>query len=325
MIHQIRVHETGGAEALRWESVDLPAPGADEVRVRHTAIGLNFIDVYFRTGVYAAPQLPFTPGLEAAGVVEAVGAEVQDLQAGDRVAYASPPLGAYAQARNMPAARAVKIADGVDDRTAAALMLKGMTAHYLLRSAYRVKPGDMILFHAAAGGVGLIACQWAKHLGARVIGSVGSPEKAELARANGCEFVIEYNRENFVERVKEITGGEGVPVVYDSVGQATFMDSLDCLKMRGTMVSFGQSSGKVAPFDIGVLSAKGALFVTRPTLFNYTATRDELIYRAGEVFDAVVSGAVEIHINQTYPLAEVATAHRDLEGRRTTGSTVIIP
>lgn len=325
MVNLIRVHETGDAGVMRWETADLPAPQADEVQVRHTAIGLNFIDVYFRTGVYAAPQLPFTPGLEAAGVVEKVGAAVDDLQVGDRVAYASPPLGAYAQARNMPAARAVKIAGGVDDRTAAAIMLKGMTAHYLLRSAYRVKPGDTILFHAAAGGVGLIACQWAKHLGARVIGTAGSPEKAELARANGCEFVIDYNRENFVERVKEITGGDGVPVVYDSVGQATFMDSLDCLKMRGTMVSFGQSSGKVAPFDIGILSAKGALFVTRPTLFNYTATRDELIYRAGEVFDAVVSGAVGIHINQTYPLAEVVTAHRDLESRRTTGSTVLLP
>jgi len=204
-------------------------------------------------------------------------------------------------------------------------MLKGMTAHYLLRSAYRVQPGDTILFHAAAGGVGLIACQWAKHLGARVIGTVGSPEKAELARANGCEFVIDYNRENFVERVKDITDGAGVPVVYDSVGAATFMDSLDCIKMRGMMVSFGQSSGKVAPFDIGILNAKGALFVTRPSLFNYTATRDELIYRAGEVFDAVVSGAVAIHINQTYPLAEVVTAHRDLEARRTTGCTVILP
>lgn len=325
MVNLIRVHETGDAGVMRWETADLPAPQADEVQVRHTAIGLNFIDVYFRTGVYAAPQLPFTPGLEAAGVVEKVGDAVDDLQVGDRVAYASPPLGAYCQARNMPAARAVKIAGGVDDRTAAAIMLKGMTAHYLLRSAYRVKPGDTILFHAAAGGVGLIACQWAKHLGARVIGTAGSPEKAELARANGCEFVIDYNRENFVERVKEITGGAGVPVVYDSVGQATFMDSLDCLKMRGTMVSFGQSSGKVAPFDIGILSAKGALFVTRPTLFNYTATRDELIYRAGEVFDAVVSGAVGIHINQTYPLAEVVTAHRDLESRRTTGSTVLLP
>jgi len=325
MVNRIRVHATGDADALQMESVDLAGPAADEVQVRHTAIGLNFIDVYFRTGVYAAPQLPFTPGLEAAGVVEAAGDAVEDLRVGDRVAYASAPLGAYSESRNMPAARAVKIADGVDERTAAAIMLKGMTAHYLLRAAYRVQAGDTILLHAAAGGVGLIACQWAKHLGARVIGTVGSEEKAELARANGCEFVIDYNRENFVERVRDITDGAGVPVVYDSVGEATFMHSLDCLSMRGTMVSFGQSSGKVAPFDIGILNAKGALYVTRPSLFNYTATRDELIYRAGEVFDAVVSGAVAIHINQTYPLADVVTAHRDLEARRTTGSTVLIP
>ena len=325
MPQQIVIHATGGAEVMQWESADLPDPQPDEVQVRHTAIGLNFIDVYFRTGVYAAPQLPFTPGLEAAGVVEKVGASVTDFSAGDRVAYASPPLGAYCEARNLPAARAVKIAEGLDERTAAAIMLKGMTAHYLLRGAYRVKPGDTILFHAAAGGVGLIACQWAKHLGVSVIGTVGSKEKAELARANGCEHVIDYSRENFVERVKEITGGEGVPVVYDSVGQATFMDSLDCLKTRGTMVSFGQSSGKVAPFDIGLLSAKGALYLTRPTLFSYTADRDELVYRAGEVFDAVVSGAVRIHINQTYALADAIQAHCDLEERRTTGSTVLLP
>lgn len=325
MVNRIRVHQTGDADAMQWEAAELPAPADGEVQIRHTAVGLNFIDVYFRTGVYAAPQLPFTPGLEAAGVVEAAGPGVDDLQVGDRVAYASAPLGAYSEARNMPAARVVKIADGVDDRTAAALMLKGMTAHYLLRAAYRVQAGDTLLWHAAAGGVGLIACQWAKHLGARVIGTVGSAEKAELARANGCEFVIDYNRENFVERVKEITAGEGVPVVYDSVGEATFMASLDCIKMRGTMVSFGQSSGKVAPFDIGILNAKGALFVTRPSLFNYTATRDELIYRAGEVFDAVVSGAVKIHINQTYPLAEAVAAHRDLEARKTTGSTLLLP
>ena len=322
---QIVIHATGGAEVMRWESAELPEPRPDEVQVRHSAIGLNFIDVYFRTGVYPAPQLPFTPGLEAAGVVEKVGAQVDYLAPGDRVAYASPPLGAYCEARNLPAARAVKVADGIDGRTAAALMLKGMTAHYLLRDAYRVKSGDTILFHAAAGGVGLLACQWAKHLGVRVIGTVGSAEKAELARANGCEHIIDYNRDNFVECVKDITAGEGVPVVYDSVGNATFMDSLDCLKPRGTMVSFGQSSGKVEPFDIGVLSAKGALYLTRPTLFSYTPTRDELIYRANEVFDAVLSGAIHIHINQTYPLSEAATAHRDLENRRTTGSTLLLP
>ena len=325
MPNLIKVHATGGPGAMKWESADLAEPKADEIQVRHTAIGLNFIDVYFRTGVYAAPQLPFTPGLEAAGVVEKVGAEVADFGPGDRVAYASPPLGAYCEARNLPAGRAVKIPDGMDDRTAAAIMLKGMTAHYLLRSTYRVKAGETILFHAAAGGVGLIACQWAKHLGVTVIGTVGSEEKAALARANGCEHVINYNRDNFVERVKEITGGDGVPVVYDSVGQATFLSSLDCLQPRATLVSFGQSSGKVEPFDIGLLSTKGALYLTRPTLFYYTAARDELIYRAGEVFDAVNSGAVNISINQDYPLAEAVAAHEDLEGRRTTGSTVLIP
>ncbi|MDD9858762.1 MAG: quinone oxidoreductase [Gammaproteobacteria bacterium] len=325
MVNLIRINATGGPEVMQWESAELAEPKADEVQVRHTVIGLNFIDVYFRTGVYAAPQLPFTPGLEAAGVVEKAGAGVTDLRPGDRVAYASPPLGAYCQARNLPAARVVKIADGIDDRTAAAIMLKGMTAHYLLRSAYRVKAGETILFHAAAGGVGLIACQWARHLGVTVIGTVGSEEKAALARANGCAHVIDYNREDFVERVAEITDGAGVPVVYDSVGRATFLPSLDCLKTRGTMVSFGQSSGKVEPLDIGILNAKGALFLTRPSLFHYTADRDELIYRAGEVFEAVVSGALKISINQTYPLSEAAAAHEDLEGRRTTGSTVLLP
>ena len=325
MVNLIRINATGGPEVMQWESAELAEPKADEVQVRHTVIGLNFIDVYVRTGVYAAPQLPFTPGLEAAGVVEKAGAGVTDLRPGDRVAYASPPLGAYCQARNLPAARVVKIADGIDDRTAAAIMLKGMTAHYLLRSAYRVKAGETILFHAAAGGVGLIACQWARHLGVTVIGTVGSEEKAALARANGCAHVIDYNREDFVERVAEITDGAGVPVVYDSVGRATFLPSLDCLKTRGTMVSFGQSSGKVEPLDIGILNAKGALFLTRPSLFHYTADRDELIYRAGEVFEAVVSGALKISINQTYPLSEAAAAHEDLEGRRTTGSTVLLP
>ena len=241
---------------MKFDDAKLAAPAADEIQIRHTAIGLNFIDVYFRTGVYKAPKLPFTPGLEAAGVVEKIGGKVTDFAVGDRVAYASAPLGAYCEARNYPAARAVKIADGIDDQTAAAIMLKGMTAHYLLRSAYRVKAGDTILFHAAAGGVGLLACQWAKHLGATVIGTVGSAKKAELARANGCEYVIDYSRENFPERVREITGGDGVPVVYDSVGEATFMASLDCIKPRGTLVSFGQSSGVVPPFDIGMLSSK---------------------------------------------------------------------
>ncbi len=325
MTNLIKVHATGDAAEMKWARADLGDPKVGEIQIRHTAIGLNFIDVYFRTGVYPPPQLPFTPGLEAAGVVEKIGAEVDDFKVGDRVGYASPPLGAYCEARNFAATRAVKIPDGIDDQTAAAIMLKGMTAHYLLRSAYRVKAGDTILFHAAAGGVGLLACQWAKHLGATVIGTVGSAEKAELARANGCHHVIDYTRENFVERVMQITDGARLPVVYDSVGRTTFMDSLDCLKPRGTMVSFGQSSGVVEPFDIGVLSAKGALFLTRPTLLYYTADRAELVYRANELFAAVRSGAVNISINQRYSLAQVVEAHRDLEGRRTTGSTVLIP
>lgn len=324
MTESIVIRQSGGPETMEWQHTNLSTPQPDEIQIRHTAIGLNFIDVYFRTGLYPAP-LPFTPGLEAAGVVEKVGSEVTDFCVGDRVAYASPPLGAYSTARNMPAARVVKTPPNIDDQTAAKIMLKGMTAHYLLRSAYRIKPGDTILFHAAAGGVGLIACQWAKHLGANVIGTVGSEEKAELARANGCAHVINYNRENFVDRVAQITEGAGVPVVYDSVGQATFMRSLDCLKPRGTLVSFGQSSGKVEPVDIGLLSTKGSLYLTRPTLLHYTTSRAELTYTAGQVFDVVSSGAVSIHTHQTYPLADAATAHRELENRRTTGSTILIP
>ena len=325
MTQCMRVHATGDSDKLQWQDAALTEPGADEIQIRHTAVGLNFIDIYFRTGTYPAPQLPFTPGLEAAGVVEKIGAEVRDLRVGDRVAYASAPLGAYAEARNFPAARAVKIPDGIDEQIAAAIMLKGMTAHYLLRSTYRVQASDTILFHAAAGGVGLIACQWAKHLGATVIGTVGSDKKAELARANGCKHVINYTRENFVERVKEITDGAGVPVVYDSVGQDTFLDSLDCLQPRGTMVSFGQSSGSVEKLDIGILSTKGALYVTRPTLVYYTASRDELLYRANEVFAAVRAGSIAIQVNQTYPLRDAARAHRDLENRRTTGCTLLLP
>lgn len=325
MTHCMRVHATGDSDKLQWQDAELTDPGADEIQIRHTAIGLNFIDIYFRTGTYPAPQLPFTPGLEAAGVIEKIGTEVRDFAVGDRVAYASAPLGAYCDARNFPAARAVKIPDGIDEQVAAAIMLKGMTAHYLLRSTYRVQASDTILFHAAAGGVGLIACQWAKHLGATVIGTVGSDQKAELARANGCAHVINYRHENFVQRVKEITDGVGVPVVYDSVGQDTFLDSLDCLQPRGTMVSFGQSSGSVEKLDIGILSTKGALYVTRPTLVYYTASRDELLYRANEVFAAVRAGSISIQVNQTYPLRDAAHAHRDLENRRTTGCTVLLP
>ena len=325
MTQCIRVHETGDAHVMKWESTDLGDPGPSDIQIAHTAIGLNFIDVYFRTGTYPAPQMPFTPGLEGAGIVEKVGSEVTDLKEGDRVAYAATPLGAYAESRHIAADRVVRIPDGISDNVAAAMMLKGMTAQYLLRSSYRVKPSDTILFHAAAGGVGLIACQWAKHLGATVIGTVGSQAKAELARQHGCDHPVLYNDENFVERVMDITAGKGVPVVYDSVGQTTFLSSLDCLQPRGTMVSFGQSSGKVDPFDIGALSAKGSLYLTRPTLFHYTATREELDTCANELFDVVESGAVSISVNQEYALSNAIGAHQDLENRQTIGSSVLIP
>jgi NADPH2:quinone reductase len=321
----IRIHGIGGPEVLQWETVELGEPAAGEVRIRHTAVGLNYIDVYFRTGLYSGPELPFTPGMEAAGVVEAIGADVEDLQEGDRVAYASGPLGAYAEARNMPAERVVRLPDGVDDRTAAAAMLKGMTAQYLLKQTHPVGPGDTILFHAAAGGVGLIACQWAHHLGARVIGTVGSRDKAELARAHGCDHPIVYTEADFVERVRELTEGAGVAVVYDSVGRATFMRSLDCLAPRGHMVSFGQSSGAVGPLDIGVLSAKGSLSLTRPTLMTYTAERADLVSTADDLFEALAHGWVRIRIGQTLPLAETRRAHEALESRETTGSTLLIP
>jgi NADPH2:quinone reductase len=322
--HAIRVHQPGGPEVLAWEEVEVPAPGSGQVLLRHTAVGLNFIDVYHRTGLYPAP-LPFTPGLEGAGVIEAVGEGVTEFQPGDRVAYANPPLGAYAQARVMPADRLVKLPGSIGDRTAAAMMLQGMTAQYLLRRTYRVQPGDTILIHAAAGGVGLLVCQWARHLGATVIGTVGSEEKAALARAHGCDHPILYKSEDFVARVREITNGEGVPVVYDSVGADTFLKSLDCLRPLGMMVSFGQSSGKVEPFDTGLLAAKGSLFLTRPSLMAYTAKRSDLVASAAELFDVVARGAVKVEINQTYPLKDAAQAHRDLEGRRTTGSTLLLP
>jgi NADPH2:quinone reductase len=322
--HAIRIHQPGGPEVMVWEEVEVPAPGPGQVLLRHTAVGLNFIDVYHRTGLYPAP-LPFTPGLEGAGVIEAVGEGVAEFQPGDRVAYANPPLGAYAQARVMPADRLVKLPGSIGDRTAAAMMLQGMTAQYLLRRTYRVQPGDTILIHAAAGGVGLLVCQWARHLGATVIGTVGSGEKAALARAHGCDHPILYKSEDFVARVREITNGEGVPVVYDSVGADTFLKSLDCLRPLGMMVSFGQSSGKVEPFDTGLLAAKGSLFLTRPSLMAYTARRSDLVASAAELFDVVARGAVKVEINQTYPLKDAAQAHRDLEGRRTTGSTLLLP
>jgi len=325
MAGAIRVHEAGGAEVLRYETVEVGQPDPGEVRLRQTVIGLNFIDVYFRSGVYPPPVLPFIPGLEAAGVVEAVGDKVTDLTVGDRVAYAAPPLGAYAVERLMPADRLVKIPAGISDDQAAAMMLKGLTAQYLLRSTFKVEPGQTILFHAAAGGVGLIACQWAASLGVTVIGTVGSEAKAELAKAHGCTHTIRYDQDNLVEQVKEITGGKGVPVVYDSVGQSTFESSLDCLSPLGMLVSFGQSSGKIPPVDIGILAAKGSLFLTRPSLMNYTAARKDLVAAADDLFGVVASGKVNIEINQRFPLSEARAAHEALEGRKTTGSTLLMP
>ncbi|MEZ5826087.1 MAG: quinone oxidoreductase [Geminicoccaceae bacterium] len=323
---RIVCRKTGGPEVMEIEDIDLPAPAAGEVRVRHTAIGLNYIDTYFRTGLYPSPVgLPFSPGLEAAGVVEAVGEGVSDLAAGQRVAYGTGPLGAYSTERNIPAAKVVPLPDGIDDQTAAAMMLKGMTVQYLLRQTYKVAAGDTILFHAAAGGVGLIACQWAKRLGATVIGTAGSREKAELAKAHGADHVILYNEEDFAERVRELTGSQGVPVVYDGVGQSTFMKSLDCLQPRGLMVSFGNASGPVADFNLGILSQKGSLFVTRPTLMSYTAKTEELRACAADVMDVVGSGDVKIEVNQTFALKDARAAHEALEGRKTTGATVLLP
>jgi NADPH:quinone reductase len=325
MTKAIQIQTPGGPEVMEWKDVEVGAPGAGEVRIRHTAIGLNYIDVYFRTGLYPAPQLPFSPGMEACGIVEEVGADVQDLAVGDKVAYAAPPVGAYSEARLMPADRVVKVPDGVSDTTAAAMMLKGMTTQYLLRSTYPVKAGDTIVFHAAAGGVGLIACQWAKHLGATVIGTVGSDEKAELARAHGCDHPVVYTRENLSERVREITDGAGVPVVYDSVGADTYEASLDCLAPLGMLVSFGNASGPVQSVAPGDLAARGSLFFTRPTLMTYTAKREDLVASANELFDVVTQGAVSIEVNQTFALAEAQAAHRALESRQTTGSTVLMP
>ncbi|MEZ5933718.1 MAG: quinone oxidoreductase [Alphaproteobacteria bacterium] len=325
MAGAIRIHETGGADVLRYEEVEIGKPGAGEVRLRQTAIGLNFIDVYFRSGLYPAPGLPFTPGLEAAGVVDAVGDGVGDLKVGDRVAYASPPLGAYAAERLMPADKVVPVPDGVSDEQAAAMMLKGMTAWYLLRRTFEVKSGQTILFHAAAGGVGLIASQWAKALGVEVIGTVGSEEKAALARAHGCAHVIRYDQEDVVERVKEITSGKKVPVVYDGVGKDTFDLSLDCLAPLGMMVLFGQSSGAVPPFDLGILNQKGSLFITRPSLMTYTAARADLLTAAKDLFRVVADGSVTIEINQRFPLKDAKAAHEALEGRKTTGSTLLVP
>ncbi len=321
----IRVHETGGPEVLLWEEVPVRDAGPGEVLIRQTAVGLNYIDVYFRKGLYPAPGFPFTPGMEGAGVVEAVGAGVSDLSPGDRVAYAGAPIGSYAESRVMPADRLVKLPAAIDDRTAAAMMLKGMTAQYLLKRTADLRSGDTILVHAAAGGVGLILCQWARRLGVRVVGTVGSDEKAALASAQGCDHTVIYTKEDVADRVREITAGEGVAVVYDSVGKDTFEASLDCLRPLGLLVSFGQSSGPVAAFDIGLLNLKGSLFLTRPSLFHYTMSRADLLATAADLFDVVASGTVRIEVNQTYPLREAERSHRDLEARRTTGSTVLLP
>ena len=324
MVKAIRIHRTGGPQVLGWEDIDLPAPAQGDVTVRHTAIGVNYIDTYIRSGLYPAP-LPCGVGLEAAGVVEAVGDGVTALTPGDRVAYGTGPLGAYAQAQNVPADRLVKLPEAICDEDAAAMMLKGMTVQYLLRRTYEVRPGDTILFHAAAGGVGLIACQWAKHLGATVIGTAGSAEKAALATAHGADHVLLYREENVPARVREITGGRMVPVVYDGVGKATFDMSLDCLAPRGLMVSFCNASGAVPPVDISILNLKGSLFLTRPSLAAYTASAADLQATAADLFDVMRQGAVRADVRQRYPLAEAARAHEDLEARRTTGASVLVP
>lgn len=324
MVSAVRVHQLGGPEVLKYEEIDLPAPGPGQVRYKTTAVGVNFIDTYFRTGLYPAPSLPFTAGNESAGVITAVGPGVKGLKKGDRVA-AVFLLGAYATERVLPADRVVKIPSKIDDKTAAAMMLKGMTAQYLLRRCYKVKKGDTILVHAAAGGVGLILCQWAKFLGATVIGTVGSKEKADLAKKNGAHHTILYNQEDWVKRVGEITKGKKCEVVYDGVGKTTFMGSLDCLKPLGLLVTYGNASGAVEPFNLGLLSAKGSLFITRPTLNSYTATAKDLQATAKDLINVIVKKKVKIEVNQTYALKDAQQAHRDLEARKTTGQTVLLP
>lgn len=324
MTKAIRIHQYGGAGELRWEDVDPGQPGAGQVLLRQTACGLNYIDVYQRDGLYPVGELPAVLGMEAAGVVEALGEQVDGLAVGDRVAYPMC-LGAYAERRVIDAAKLVKLPATLGDRQAAAVMLKGLTAHYLLFRSYAVQPGDAILVYAAAGGVGLLLSQWAKHLGATVIGCVGSEEKAELARANGCDEIILYREQSIPERVRALTDGEGVAVAYDSIGRATFMDSLDALRPFGVLVSYGNASGPVEPFSPAILAPKGSLYVTRPTLATHIATRDLLLDGAERLFAALADGKLHIQINQTYPLAEAARAHVELEARRTTGSTVLLP
>jgi len=325
MSHAIRFHATGGPEVLTWDSMPDGDPGPGEIRVRHGAVGVNFIDTYHRSGLYPLPALPSGLGMEAAGVIEAVGEGVTELSVGDRVAYGTGPLGAYSEARVMPTDPVLKLPDTIDDRTAAAMMLQGLTVQYLIRRLFPVQAGMTVLVHAAAGGVGLIACQWLKHLGATVIGTVGSPEKAALAKAHGCDHPILYRQEDFVARVRDITDGKGVPVVYDGVGKDVFDGSLDCLSRRGVMVTFGNASGPVPMISPLTLSTKGSLFLTRPTLKDWVAERHDLVAAAEDLFGVVTSGAVRIEVNQTYPLKEAAQAHRDMEARKTTGSTVLLP
>lgn len=324
MTKVIQMRQTGGPEVMEYIDVELPEPKSNEVRIRQFACGLNFIDVYFRTGLYPQP-LPNGLGMEGAGIVEAIGADVSYVKVGDRVAYAGRPVGAYAEARVMPADNLVRLPDSISFETAAASMLQGLTVQYLLNRTYPLKGGETILFHAAAGGVGLIACQWARAMGVTMIGTVGSDDKAALAKAHGCTHVINYNSENFVERVREITEGKGVPVVYDSIGQDTFYDSLDCLSPLGLMVSFGNASGPVPPFNLGELSARGSLFITRPSLMSYAAKRDDLEVMAAQLFGMMESGKVKVDVHQRYALSDVAQAHRDLEARKTTGSSILIP
>jgi NADPH2:quinone reductase len=324
MSKAIRIHAHGGPEVMRWEDVPTPEPGPGEVLVKHASVGLNFIDVYIRSGLYKAPTMPVTPGMEAAGTVTALGAGVTEVAVGDRVAYGTGPAGAYSTQRVVGVDRLVKLPDGIDFNTGAAIMLKGLTAQYLLRRTYAVKPGDTILIHAAAGGVGLIMCQWAKHIGATVIGVVSTEAKAELARANGAAHTV-IGHANLAAEVKRITGGAMLPVVYDSVGKDTFMASLDCLRPFGLMVSFGNASGPVTGIDVGLLGAKGSLYLTRPTLATYAAKRDDLVAASKDLFGVVQSGAVHIAVNQTFPLQDAGAAHTALESRKTTGSTVLIP
>jgi NADPH2:quinone reductase len=324
MSYSMRVHAHGGPEVLTWQETQTPEPGPGQAKIQHHAVGLNFIDVYYRSGLYKAPEMPFVPGQEGAGVVTAVGGGVTDIAVGDRVAYGFGPLGAYSEERLIPADRLVKLPDAIDYSVAAAMMLQGLTVQYLFRKTFPVTADTVMLFHAAAGGVGLIACQWARAIGATMIATAGSEEKMELARKHGATHVINYRTENFVERVREITGGKGVDVVYDSVGKDTFPGSLDCLRPRGMWVSFGNSSGPVPPFEMTMLGQRGSLFATRPSLGHYVAEREELLAAAADLFDMVRSGKVHINVNQTYSLSAAATAHADLEARRTTGSTVFL-